>query len=195
MYNPFKKYDTISSEALAKKTGLLNRFKQKVKENFSNTKAHSLKAIQSFNYFSSDAQVLEMINSFKSSMESVEKEVVTFMDILDNYKSPDFKNNVISSIDNIKKQSAQTKKLLEDRIISYIDENILAKNWVSNTGNEINLKIEERVPLITELFNERQEAFNNAINQEKRPQTLNPGNSSRVYYPQDARQSDNTGEY
>lgn len=199
MYDPFKKYDHISTEAIIKKRGVISRFKRQVKENYNKVKGLSLKAIQLLNYFSSDTHTLEIINAFKDVVQDVEKQVTIFMDILDNYKSPDFKNNVIAGIEGIKKQSAQAEQLIKDRIIDHIDANILAKNWVTNTGDALKIKIQDRVPLITELFNERQKALENAVSGvpeiDKRPQTLNPGNIQRIYSPTDARNGDLTGDY
>jgi hypothetical protein len=199
MYEPFKKAEIISSDALTKKRGVLNRYKSKVKENYNKVKLLSLQAIQLLNYFSTDSHTMEMINAFKDSIQDVEKQVTIFMDILDNYKSPDFKNNVISAIEGVKKQSSQAEKLIKDRIIDHIDANILAKNWVTNTGNELSLKIQDRIPLITELFNERQKALEetkvSVPDIQKRPQTMNPGNTQRMFYPTDLRNVDDTGDY
>ncbi|HVI41799.1 MAG TPA: hypothetical protein VM577_14195 [Anaerovoracaceae bacterium] len=196
MYNPFKKHENISTEAVAARRGVISRFKRQVKENYNKVKASGLKAMQLLNYFATDTHTLELINSFKDSIQDVEKQVTIFMDILDDYKSPDFRANVVSAIEGVKKQSAQVEQLIKERIIDHIDANILAKNWVSNIGDALHMKIQDRVPLVTELFNERQKALENAIPDiQKRPQTMNPGNTQRVYYPTDARESDLTGEY
>lgn len=199
MYDPFKKAGNISTEALVKKRGVISRFKEQVKENYNKVKALALKSIQLLNYFSTDTHTLELINAFQDSIQDVEKQVTIFLDILDNYRSPDFKNNVITAIEGVKKQSAQADKLIKDRIIDHIDANILAKNWVTNIGDALHLKIQDRVPLITELFNERQKALDSAVSVvpdvEKRPQTMNPGNTQRIYYPTDLRNADETGDY
>lgn len=196
MYIPFKKYDNISEKAITERRGVISRFKNQVKENYNKVKAHAWKVIQILNYFKTDTHIMELSNSFKDTIQDLEKQVIIFMDVLDDYKSPDFKNNVVAAIDAIKKQSAQTETLIKDRIIDHIDTNILVNNWVNNTGDVLNLKIQDRVPLVTELFNERQKALENAIPDiEKRPQTLNPGNAQRMMYPTDAREADPTGEY
>lgn len=200
MYIPFKKHEQISTESLIERRGVLSRYKQQVIKNYNKVKAYALKAIQKLNYFATDTHTLELINSFKDSIEDLEKQVAIFLDILDNYKSQDFRNHIITAIEGIKKQSAQVEKLIKDRIINHIDANILAKNWVTDTGSELHLKIQDRVPLVTELFNERQKALESAVPNaipdiQKRPQTLNSGNVQRVYYPTDARNADNSGEY
>jgi hypothetical protein len=55
----------------------------------------------------------------------------------------------------------QLDKLIRDRILEHIDSNILAKNWAKNISNrfEDSEPIEERVPLVVQLFKERQKAL------------------------------------
>ena len=196
MYTPFKKHDTISSEAVIKRRGVIARFKRQVKENYNKVKGCALKAIQLLNYFSTDTHTLELINSFKDGIQDVEKQVTIFMNILDDYKSPDFRNNIISTIEGVKKQSSQVEELIKERIIDHIDANILTRNWVSNIGDELHLKIQDKIPLVTELFNERQQALEHAVPDiQKRPQTMNPGNIQRVYSPTDGRNADLNGDY
>jgi hypothetical protein len=118
------------------------------------------------------------------------------MDILDDFKSPDFRTNVLSAIENIRKESSEIEKLIRDRIIPHIDANILANDWISNTGDKLQVKIENRIPIITELFNERQKALESGSLPEiqKRPQSLNPSDTQRVYYPTDLRNATEVGE-
>src|ERR1700743_947983 len=71
MYDPFKKYNNISTESIVKKRGVINRFKKQVKENYNKVKFLSLKAIQLLNYFASDTHTLEIINAFKDAIEDV----------------------------------------------------------------------------------------------------------------------------
>jgi hypothetical protein len=192
MYEPFKRHENISPEAVVEKRGVISRYKQQVKKNYNKVKQCALFSIEKLNYFATDTHILELINSFRDSIQDVEKQVNILLDILDDYESPDFRNNVIAGIEGVKKQSAQVDKLIRDRIIDHIDTNILAKNWMTNTGDELQMKIKNRIPVITQLYNERQEALEAAQpaampQTNKRPQTMNPGNTQRVYYPNDLR--------
>ena len=140
---------------------------------------------------------MEMINSFKDAVGSLERQVVILLDVLDNYKSPDFRDNVLKSIELVRKEASDIEKLIKDRIIPHIDANILAKDWVSNTGNQLQTKIQDRIPIITELFNQRQKALEQggaALDIQKRPQPLNPSDNQRAYNPSDLRNTPEVGE-
>lgn len=188
MYEPFKKHENISSKSLIKRRGVLNRYKQQVKKNFNRVMQLSLYALDKFQYFSTDTEISELISTFKDSVEDVEKQVNIFLDILNDYESTDFRKHVLSTIEGCQKQCVQLKEMIKDRIIDHIDANILTKNWVTNTGNELNFKIQNRIPLITQLYNERKKALEEvgkAPDITKQPQPLN----SVVMSPNDLRET------
>lgn len=159
IYIPFKKADNVSSDAVVEYRGAIYRFKEQVKRNFNKTKLIALKAIVLLNGFASDTHILELVNAFRDGIGKVEKQVTILLDILSDYRSQDFKNNVISGVEAIRREAFEVEKLINDRIIDYIDTNILAKDWMTATSNELEEKIESRVPFITQLFNERQKAL------------------------------------
>ena len=66
---------------------------------------------------------------------------------------------MISTIDSLKKQMNQIEQLIRDRILEHIDSNILAKNWAKDISKGDGEPIEERVPLVVQLFRERQKAL------------------------------------
>lgn len=197
IYNPFKRHDSISTDAVAKRRGKIDIYKNQAKENFEKVKFIAFKSIDKLNYFSSDTHTMEMINSFKDAVGSLERQVVILLDVLDNYKSPDFRDNVLKSIEAVRKEASDIEKLIKDRIIPHIDANILAKDWVSNTSNQLQTKIQDRIPIITELFNQRQKALEQggaALDIQKRPQPLNPSDNQRIYNPSDLRNAPEVGE-
>jgi hypothetical protein len=187
LYVPFEKNQNVSTESLVEKRGVLNRFKQQVKDNFSKVKAKGLFVIESLNNFSSDFDIKEIVSSFEDSISEVESQVEILMKILDDYRSPDFRESILSSIKNLKKQVAQVERLIKDRIIEHINANILAKNWVSTTGKDLNFKIQNKVPLVTQLYNARQKALESPgmVAIEKKPQALNPSDAESMQYPDD----------
>ncbi len=191
MYDPFKKYETISTEALIEKRGVINRYKQQVKKNYNKVKYIALLAIDKLNYFSTDTHILELINSFKDSIQNLEKQINILLDILDNYESVDFKNNIILAIEGVKQQSAQVEKLIKDRVIDHVDSNILIKNWMSDTSDELKMEIKNKIPIITKLYNERQDALDslksNIIPEPNgKKQVMNPGDvRGLTEYPND----------
>jgi hypothetical protein len=196
IYNPFKKYDNISSEVLISYRGKLNIYKQQIKDNFEDIKSSSLYAIDKLDYFKSDTHILELINAFKEAISSIEKQVVILLDVLDNYKSENFKLELLSSIESVKKECVETDKLIKDRIIQHLEENIINNDWATATSEKLQTKIQDKIPLITELFNERQKALEQmqSPNIQKNPQTLNPGNLQKVWYPTDMRNMPESGE-
>lgn len=190
MYNPFKKYEYISPESLHENRGKLYLFKKQVKKNFDEITYVVFQVVQKLNNFNSDYHVKELINSIEKSMENLKNEIETYLDTLDNFEAADFRDKVLTSLDNSKKEMQELEKLIKERIIEFIDTNILAKNWTSKTTDQFKAKIEDKVPLITELFHERQKALEELSGNvfpdiTTRPQTLNPGNVARIELPKD----------
>lgn len=188
MYDPFKKFDNISTEAVIERRGVINRYKQKVKENYNKVIRRAFLAVKELNYFTPDSKIQELINSFIDSIQEVEEQVNIFLKVLKDYRAPDFREQVISAIDNIKKQSEQAENLIKDRIIEHIDANILATNWVESAGDELSSKIKDKIPLIVRLFTERQNVIEgvgngNMAEPEKDTQALNPSDAQKITYP------------
>lgn len=191
MYNPFKKYEYISPESLHENRGKLYIFKKQVKKNFDEITYVIFNVVKKLNNFNSDYHVKELINSVEKSMDNLKNEIEDYLDALDNFDAPDFRDKILTSLENSQKEMKELEKLIKERIIEYIDTNILAKNWISSTTDQFKDKLEDKVPLITELFQERQQALeelsgNVFPEMHTRPQTLNPGNTPRVQYPQDS---------
>lgn len=159
MYEPFKDATEIPSDAIYQFRGAIFRYKEQIKENFNKVKFTAFLAIMKLNYFATDTHITELINSFRDSIGDVEKQVGVLLDILSDLKSKDFKNNMIKGIESVRTACFEVEKLIKERIIDYINSNILAKDWMSNTGNELQTKIKVRVPYITQLFEERQKVL------------------------------------
>lgn len=156
MYEPFKNAEAISPEDLNEFRGAIHKYKEQIKENFNKVKAVSFLSIMRLNYFGTDTHITELINSFRDSIGDVEKQINILLRILDDLRSNEFKDNFISGIEAVRKACFEVEKLIKERIIDYIDSNILAKDWMANTGT-----IKDRVPYITQLFEERQKALEN----------------------------------
>ena len=138
---------------------LLRQVRDKVKEKFGKLNKRADKCMILMQEFSSDTNTEEMMDSFAAAMGDVEKQVGTFLGIFSNLDSPDFRNNLVASVEAVKKQANQLKQLVKDRILDHIDTNILARNWVSQVSDKYQGKVQEKVPLIVELFRERQKAL------------------------------------
>lgn len=156
MYDPFKDSENVFSEALYEFRGAIFRYKEQIKENFNKVKYAAFAAVMKLNYFSTDTHIMELINTFRDSINDIEKQVNVLLRTLDDLKSKEFRNNLISSIDSLRKACFEVEKLIKERIIDHINDNILAKDWISDTSEELKTEIKNRVPYITQLFEERQ---------------------------------------
>ena len=159
IYIPFKKVDSIPVEAIVEYRGAIYRFKEHVKKIFNKIKLLALKSILKLNYFSSDTHILELTSTFRNGIGDLEKKINILLKILSDYRSPEFHKTIVASIEDIKGESFELQKLVNERILDFIDANILAKDWMVVTKDQYKYKIEENVPFITQLFLQRQKAL------------------------------------
>jgi len=195
MYNVFQKHENIPIKSVKKYIGVISRYKEVVKENYEKIMQASAEALNEFDFFSSDTQTLEILNSFESSIKDVEKQIEIFLEAVEDYESDNFRNGVIKGIEGVKKQSAQVENLVKERIIEHIDANILAKDWIADTNSDLKDKMKERDPMVTRLFQERQNALESAtsgngmVQPSKKEQSLNPSDAASIRFPTDFGQS------
>jgi hypothetical protein len=197
IYEPFDKYETVSKSSLVKKKGLIHRFKQKVIDNFNDFKTISLLAIRKINFFSTgDVAIQEIENSFINAIGDLEKLVDDLIDRLDDYESDSFRQDILNSIDSIKSQGDSLDTLINDRIIEHIDSEIVARTWMDDKKKELKLELEEKTPIIQELFQERQKALEGGKfpSSNKEQQSLNVSDAQKVHYP-DYTRTMNIGEF
>lgn len=154
IFVPFNNNKNVSKESVLEYRASLRRYSEKIKENFSEIRELAAQAINELNFFSTDSHIKELINAFIDSFGDVENSVNFVISSIENWKSDQYRDLVIKSIEIVKKQVAQTNKLIEDRIIEHINTNILANNWMDLANNKDN-NIKE--PYIKQLFKEREE--------------------------------------
>lgn len=159
MYDPFKAAESIPPEAMYEYRGAVFRYKEQIKENFNKVKACAFLAILKLNFFATDTHVAELVNTFRDGVGDIEKQVGVLLDILDDLKSKDLKDHIVKAIESVRQESFNIEKLIKERVLDYIDANILAKDWMSNTSEQLRTEIKERVPYVTQLFQERQKAL------------------------------------
>ncbi len=202
IYNPFVEHTDISVESVVENRGMLQgRYSTKVKENFNTVKKHALMAIRKLNTFSNgDSAIRELISTFEESVGDVELYVSKFLDILKNdYESPEFREKVVETIDKIKSNAERLDDLVYDRIIDHIDTNILTKSWMHDIDVDVDIDInldEEHIPLIVELFNEREKELNGDFPAaEKTEQSLNMSDAQRMLFPNFMERGNNIGNF
>ena len=194
----FKKHKKISTKAAIKRRGVLNRFKQSSIKKFNKFKKRAFLAIRRLDKFSNgDKDIQELISSFESSVGELEEGLTSFYEALGNYEAPEFRDDVLSSIEAVKAAHESLEDLITDRIIEHIDTEILAKSWMSERKNEFHVTDDERRALITQLFDERQQMLDapeGFPGSSKMQQAFNPSDAQKIYYPDHMRNM-NIGEF
>lgn len=196
IYSPFKSSEEASPESIIQGRGEINRYTQKIKENFDGVINTVRSALKEFNYFSIDAQVNSLITSTVDDVGTLETEVNNLLGILGNVRSESFKDDLLKSIENIQTIADQIKTLVNDRVISFIYDHIIGKTWMvdkSDTadGGGTNRAMETIKPLMQKLIEERRNAINGTPQsqdtQNAGPQSqkeniaLNPSDANKVW--------------
>lgn len=161
IYDPFKKVNEIDNSLIVEYRDVFRRYRDKVQSNFEAAIKVGFKAV-SLLMEVADPNTEQILKAFNDQIKELEEEINVFLSIFENLNSVDFKNNLISSIDSVKKTVNKTRQIINDRILEHIDTNILAKNWISDLSKKYHKDVKERVPLVVELFRERQNALREA---------------------------------
>lgn len=163
IYEPFKKLQSpVDAETIMEYRVTFRDYRDKIKENYDEIIKKAYNCALLMGEFSSDNRIVDMMNAFVSAKDDLEKQVNRLLSIFSNLNSSEFAIYLTKAIELVKKENSQLKDLINDRVLEHISTNILAKNWVNNVTDENQRKVYERLPLIVELFRERQKAMNNA---------------------------------
>ena len=159
IYVPFQKHENIDTDMIVDYRKTFRDYMRQVQKKFKGIFKRSYKAVALMNEFSTDTATEELMDSFMGSIRELEKYIDTFVSIFSNLSSKDFRTYLISTIDSIKRQVSQIRQLVKDRVLEHIDSNILAKDWAKNLSDKFDEPLHERVPLVVQLFRERQQAL------------------------------------
>jgi dGTP triphosphohydrolase len=159
IYNPFQKRQNVDIEMIVEYRKTFRQYRDQAKRKFSSIIKKSYRAVALMNEFSIDTATEELMDSFIGSVRELEKYIDTFVSIFSNMNSSEFRNHLVSTIDSIKKQLNQIRQLVTDRVLEHIDSNILAKDWAKDLSERFDEPLEERVPLVVQLFRERQKVL------------------------------------
>lgn len=159
IYLPFSKYDNLNMEMIVKYRDAFKQYRDQVQKKFIKITKLAYNCVALMNGFSTDVATEEIMNSFMGTIKELEKYMDTFISIFTNLNDTNFRQYLIATVDSIKKQKNQIRQLITDRILEHIDSNILAKDWADNLSEKLDRPIQERVPLVVQLFRERQEAL------------------------------------
>jgi hypothetical protein len=163
MKTPFKDNPEMSPDDVQKARAAIRRFRDKSIENFNEFKVAAFKCINVMQVFSSDTQTLKLMKSFISSIDDLEVKVNSFADVFNDLESKEFAKTVVTSIENIQKQCEEIDEIIDERIKSHIQSNILAKSWVDTVSDDLQMRVQKKTPLILDLFNKRQDQLNEII--------------------------------
>lgn len=163
IYEPFKKLQgPVDNQTIMEYRVTFRDYRDKIKDNYDEVLKKAYNCAILMGEFSSDNRIVDMMNSFVSAKEDLEKQVNRLLSIFSDLNSSEFATYLTKAIELVKKENSQLKDLINDRVLEHISTNILAKNWINNVTDENQRKVYERLPLIVELFRERQKAMNNA---------------------------------
>jgi hypothetical protein len=163
MKTPFKNNPDVPSEEIMKARAAIRRFRDKSIDNFNDFKKVAFKCVNIMQNFASDTQTVKLMKSFITSIDDLEIKVNEFADLFADLESKDFASKVVTNIEGIQAECEDIEEIIDERIKKHIQNNILATSWVDSVSNELQMKIEQKTPLILDLFNKRQDQLNDTV--------------------------------
>jgi len=167
MKTPFKDKPDISPEEVMKARAAIRRFRDKAIDNFNEFKHAAFKCVNAMQSFASDTQTVKLMKSFVTSIDELEMKVNDFVDLFNDMESKEFAKSVVTAIEGIQEDCSEIEEIIDERIKSHIQTNILATSWVDSVSNELQTKVEQKTPLILDLFNKRQDQLNDMIKERR----------------------------
>lgn len=163
MKTPFKDNPDIPPEELVKERAAIRKFRDKSVDRFNQFKLKAFKCVRAMQEFSSDTQTVKLMKSFISSIDDLQIKVNNFVDLFDNLQDKDFTKNIIDHIETVQEHCEKIDSIIEERIKTHIQTNILASTWINEVSNDLQIEVKKKTPLILELFNQRQEQLNDIL--------------------------------
>ena len=160
---PFKNNPEMDPKEVMKARAPIRRFRDKSVENFNLFKRSAFQCVKLMQDFSNDTQTVKLIKSFITTVNDLETKVNDFVKLFSDLEDKDFPNKIVSSIEGVQSKCDDIVEIVDDRIKDHIRRNILATTWVNSVGDELEMKIEPKVPLILDLYNKRQDQLNETI--------------------------------
>ncbi len=172
MKTPFKDNPEIDPKEVLKARVAIRRFRDQSVDNFNNFKKQAFQCVAVMQMFDSDTQCLKLMKSFISSIDDLEGKVNKFVELCNDLEAKSFIADVVKELEAIQEQCKDIQEIIDERIKNHIQSNILATSWVDSVSSDLQMKIEEKTPLIVDLFNQRQDQLNHLIKE----RTSQPGN-------------------
>ena len=163
MKTPFKNNPEMDPSEVMKARAPIRRFRDKSVENFNIFKRSAFQCVKLMQDFSNDTQTVKLIKSFISTVDELEDKVNGFVALFSDLEDKGFANNIISFIENIQSKCNDIVEIIDNRIKDHIRKNILATNWANSVSDELNSKLEPKVPIVIDLYNKRQDQLNSVL--------------------------------
>lgn len=160
MLTPFKDHPDIDEKQVNKFRAALRRFRDKAIENFNEFKIAAFKCISLVQMFSTDTQTVKIMKSFIASIEDIEKQVNDFSELFSDLGSKTFVKDSVSAMEAIQKECEELNDIIDERVKSHFQTNIIGKSWVDSISNDLQMKLEKETPLMVDLYTQRQEQLN-----------------------------------
>lgn len=161
MGTPFKDHPDIPEDQIISHRAAMRLFRDKSLANFDQFKEAAFKCIAFLQPFSNDTQTTKFIKSFTSLVEALETNVNDFAETFENLKDKNFVASVSKSIKDIQDKIDQIDELIEDRIKPHLQSDILGKSWVLNVGDKLNVKLDQKEPIMVDLSKEEDKKTTN----------------------------------
>lgn len=143
MYKPFKDYKGIKTDQLDKTQKYFDQYSNKLNDFLKNIKVKVLKCIEILQNFESDSDIYSMLKSLDELLDNLKLYQEMLDKTLKDEKTNDFQENCIKCLEQSKKELAQLKQLITERIVPYLNKNILGNNWSSDVKEDIIEDIKE----------------------------------------------------
>ncbi len=148
MKTPFKDNPDMQPDDIMKARAAIRRFRDHCIDDFDKFKRSAFQCVNAMQTFSTDTQTLKLMKSFITSIDELETKVNAFSDIFNDLQSKDFAKYVVTHIEDIQKQCDDIEEIIDERIKNHIQTNILATSWVDAISSDLQMKIEEKTPLL-----------------------------------------------
>ena len=182
LIDAFERVDSFTVEDVVKKRSVINDYIEHLYDTFDRGSKQALYAIVKLKIFEIDQSILELINALNDGVVSLKKSLDSLSDDLSDVKNVEFKNKTVAAAQNVKKEIDSLLGLVKDRIIEHINGDILAKTWTKDLSNELDLNIKKKLPLIRELYQQRQQEVG-MPQMEKGQQPINPSDTAKIWQP------------
>lgn len=164
LLTPFKKNQSTNPDEIMKNRLFFRNFRDKAIDNFNKFKVSILDVIDNLEYFSTDSEIIKIKNSAISMVGEIQ-EIVNedFIPLFSDLKNEEFGKKIIEVLERLQKKSKELSKHLKNRIKTHLEANILDENWLTTLRKSLNRKIQNKRPLLIELFQKDQEELNKMI--------------------------------